>query len=429
MAVGNDPGMRQASTAVVIDVTSLISAEEFLLSQKRRAEPGDPFARQCFVEVVQSLIFMSKVYVAHPLRPEPAPSDFGDKPLLLRQLMGAGLLQPLRLSPSEQQAAAQLEAASVRDLKSPHGITSMARFVEQAFVCDEASAGRQPALSARIRGWSAFQEHQVRHALGHHGDRIPTQDGVEEDAFGEWARAAAIVLDAALEGVAAPGQGTYLMATLARGMKYRARAEASGISYQSHPMRRDFSLTFDLTREGAASNQVLDLIQSIRGIHSTIKQAAGEEGARRMQLLEFELPLLGGRLWAQDETDGYSDAAWIEFVADRIRRYRDRAADLRDAVERCVTDEDDLRLARDLDGVKRQLLERLGLRRVELSPLERDLVDSVASIAEAAPGVPKVTGLWFGVRTLGKQLSYAGAQPFQRFLYREYMSAWRRAGH
>jgi hypothetical protein len=283
-------------------------------------------------------------------------------------------------------------------------------------------------LSSRIREWSAFQEHQVRRVAGHHTERIATPDGVEEDAFGEWARAAAVVLAEALKDIAAPSQGTYLMATLARGMKYRARAEAAGVSYQSHPMRRDFSLTFDMTRQGADEARVLDLIQSVRGIHATLSQAAGEDDSHRLRLLQLELPLLGGRLWTPGETGSLSDRDWIALVAARIRQYRDRAADLRAAVERCVTDEDYVRLARDIDGVKRQLLERLGLRRVELSAMERELVGTVASVAEATPGVPKVSGLWFGARALGKQFGFAGAQPFQRFLYREFVDAWKRAG-
>ncbi|MEU4107776.1 hypothetical protein [Streptomyces sp. NPDC027717] len=304
----------------------------------------------------------------------------------------------------------------------------MARFVEQVFVCDRAAVGGQTALSARIRGWNAFQERQVRSTSGHHSRRIPTSDGVEEDAFGEWARAAAVLLGEALAEIAPPGQGRYLMATLARGMKYRARSEAIGVSYQSHPMRRDFSLTFDMAREGVDEDQVLNLIQSVRGIHATLAQAAGNDEAHRVRLLQLELPLLGGRLWAHDEVGTRSDEEWTKLVVERIEEYRQRAADLRRAVQQCVTDEDYLRLARDIDGVKRQLLERLGLRRVELSEIERELVGTVASVTEAAPGVPKVSGLWFGARTLGKQFSFAGAQPFQRFLYREFVSAWKRAG-
>ncbi|MEE4541384.1 hypothetical protein V2S66_05310 [Streptomyces sp. V4-01] len=419
---------QQANTDVLVDVTSLISAEEFLLSQNRRGTPEDPFARQCFVEVVQSLIFMSRVYVAHPVLHTPSPQDFGGRPHLLRVLIDSGLLRPLRLDPAQQHAAADLEASAVHDLQTVHGLTSMARFVEQAFVCDTASAGGQPALSSRIRDWSAFQEQQVRRVAGHHGERIATSDGVEEDAFGEWARAAAVLLGEALKEIAAPTQGNYLMATLARGMKYRARGEAAAVPYQSHPMRRDFSLTFDMTRQGADEARVLDLIRSVRGIHTTLSEAAGQDDAHRLQLLQLELPLLGGRLWTADEIGNLGDQDWTKLVVSRIRQYRDRAADLRAAVERCVTDEDYVRLARDIDGVKRQLLERLGLRRVELSATERELVGTVASVAGAAPGVPKVSGLWFGARTLGKQFAFTGAQPFQRFLYREFVDAWKRSG-
>ncbi|MDI5965629.1 hypothetical protein [Streptantibioticus silvisoli] len=378
--------------------------------------------------MIQSLIFMSQIHVAHPILADPRPDDFGERPLLLRTLMDAHLLRPLRLDDSQLRTATTFEAAAIHDLQGVHGISSMARFVEHTFACDAATVGGQNALSARIRDWSAFQERQVRSTTGHHGRRIPTLDGVEEDAFGEWARAAAIILGEALEDITAPGQGRYLMATLARGMKYRARSEALGISYQSHPMRRDFSLTFDMTRGGADKDQVLDLIQTVRGIHTTIAQAAERNEHHRVRLLQLELPLLGGRLWARDEVGTHSDKEWTKIVVGRIRDYRQRAAELRRAVQQCVTDEDYARLARDIDNVKRQLLERLGLRRVELSDIERELVGTVASVAEAAPGVPKVSGLWFGARTLGKQFSFTGAQPFQRFLYREFIDAWKRAG-
>jgi hypothetical protein len=420
--------MTQPNTDVLIDMTSLISAEDFVLSQNRGRSADDPFARQCFVEIVQSLIFMSRVYVAHPVLYEPSPTDFGERPLLLRALMRAGLLHPLKLDTARRTVARALEDTALVDLRSAHGLTSMVRFADQLLLCDQASSGRQTPLSARLGEWCAFQEREVRLAAGNHTDRIPTRDGIEEDAFGEWARAAAVILAGPLQKVAPPGQGQYLMATLARGMRYRAKADASAVTYQSHPLRRDFSLTFDLTRDGVADNAVLDVIQAVRGIQTSLSEAAGQGESHRVQLLQLELPLLGGRLWTPADTGRLRDGDWIAFVVDRVQDYRARATELRSVVEHCVTDEDHLRLARDIDGVKRQLLERLGLRKVELSAMERDLVDCVASVAQAAPGVPKVSGLWFGARALGKQFRFSG-QPFQRFLYREFVDAWKRAGH
>lgn len=420
--------MTRPNNDVLIDVTSLISAEDFIISQNHSVMPEDPFARQCFVEVVQSLIFMPRVYVAHPVLHSPRPDDFGERPLLLRALMRAGMLRPLHLDRAEQTAAQQLEDAALDDLKSAHGMISMVRFVDQTLACDRASVGGQTAMSQRLRQWSGFQDRQVRSTVGHHTDRIPTRDGVEEDGFGEWARAAAVILSGPLKEIAQPTQGQYVMATLARGLKYQARADASAVTYQSHPMRRDFSLTFDLTRDGVTGNVVLGVIQAVRGIHASLTDAGGANDSHRFELLQLELPLLGGRLWPPSETGRLDDDEWIAFVVERIKDYRIRATDLRRAVELCVTDEDYLRLARDIDAVKRQLLERLGLRQVELSAMERELVDSVASVAQAAPGIPKVSGLWFGARTLGKKFRFTG-QPYQRFLYREFVDAWKRASH
>lgn len=412
--------------AVLIDVTSLIGAEDFILAQNNHRPLGDPFARQCFVEIIQSLIYMPSVYVAHPTLARPSDADFGEQPLLLRSLVSRGLVTALQFDEPTWRAAESLEAAALRDLQSADGLNSVVRFVGQARLCDEANSNAN-SLSERVRGWSAFQEAKVVGISGHHSARIQTSDGVEDDEFGEWARAAGIVLRSTLAEISAPGAEARLMATLARGIRYRARAGAVSLSYQSHPMRRDFLLTFELTRGGAGSAVILDVIKVVRGIQTSLLAAGGETFAARLQILELELPLLGGRLWDSSDTGQRSDAEWIEFVVARIAEYRDRAQELRAAIERCVSAEDYLRLGRDLDAVRQKLLERLGLRSVELSSVERELVDGVASVTQAVPGVPKVSGLWIGVRSVEKRYVFSG-EPFQRFLYKEFVKAWKRAG-
>jgi hypothetical protein len=88
LAPGTDLAIAgQHRNAVLVDVTSLIGAEEFVLAQNNGRPLGDPFGRQCFVEVVQSLIFMSHVYVAHPTLAAPRDTDFGEQPRLLRALL------------------------------------------------------------------------------------------------------------------------------------------------------------------------------------------------------------------------------------------------------------------------------------------------------------------------------------------------------
>lgn len=419
----------QQDSSVLVDVTSVIGAEDFMLSQNRGAPPEDPFARQCFVELIQSLIFMSSVQVAHPTLPNPRREDYGERPRLLQVLMRAGLLHPLCLDDREWRTAADAEAGALHDLKSSQGTRSLMQFVEQALICDHAQPARRNSLSRRIGEWSDFQARRIRVA-GHHSDRIATSDGIEDDDFGRWARAAALALEGSLEPVAAPPEQKYVLANLVRCLKYKARAEVAGTCYQAHPMRRDFALTFQLNQDQADGDSVLDLIKGVRGIHRSLAEAAGAAQSHRMRLLELELPLLGGRLWDSSETMQRSEDVWLEMVVERIRDYRDDAAELRDTVMRCVTDEDVLRVARDLDEVKDHLLDRLGLRRAEASPVERELVDDVASVVQMATGVPKVSGLWFGTKAFGKQMAQfrINGQPYQQFLYREFVRAWKAAG-
>lgn len=342
--------------------------------------------------------------------------------------MHTGLVRPLRLSDREWPPLRRPRPA-LAGSQEPQGTRSVMQFVEQALICDRAQSARRNSLSRRIGEWSDFQARKIR-IPGNHADRIATSDGIEDDDYGHWARAAALALEGSLEQVAAATEQKYVMANLARGLKYKVRAEAAGTCYQAHPMRRDFSLTFQLNQDDADNESVLDLIKAVRGIHRSLSEAAGTPLSHRMRLLELELPLLGGRLWDSSETLRESDQTWLEMVVDRIRDYRDSAAELRETVMRCVTDEDLLRVVRDIDEVKEHLLDRLGLRRVETSAVERELVDDVASVVQMATGVPKVSGLWFGTRTLGKQVAqfrFSG-QPYQQFLYREFMWAWKASG-
>ncbi len=413
-------------TAVLLDVTTVIGAEEFIKASNKLTEPGDPFARQAFVELVQSLIFMTRVLVAHPTLSTPRPEDFGRRPWLLQTLMSAGLVQPLQLDMVVTPRAADLEQQTLSDLQSWQGNKALAQFIEQTIVCDREQVGMHNSLSARIRGWAEFQAAQVRSADGHRV-RIDTTDGIEKDNFGVWARAAAIVLQGALQQIYPAGEEPYVAATLARGLKYRARADSAGLLYQSHPMRRDFLITFDLARDGVTASIVLDVIKAVRGIQRSLASLVDESQTHRVELVELELPLLGGRLWKADEVGQLAEHAWIELITGRILEYRDRAAGLRHAIEQCVGQEDYLRLVRDIDGAKRELLERLGIRQVEVSPVERDLVNGVASVAESVPGMPKVSGLWLGARKAGRQLMGSGTS-VQRFLYKEFAHAWKQAG-
>src|SRR5262249_16957427 len=151
-----------------------IGAEEFILAQNRGIKPLDPFARQCFVELIQSIVFMSKVLVPHPTLADPREVDFGERPRLLRTLISAGLIEPLRLTPVEWAAAMAIEQSALTRLESGTGTRSVIAFVEQTLKVDDRLPSRsRNDMSHRIRGWTDFQARHVRIA-GHHQDRITT---------------------------------------------------------------------------------------------------------------------------------------------------------------------------------------------------------------------------------------------------------------
>lgn len=414
---------------VVLDVTAFISAQEFVSAQNQHKEPEDPFARQCFVEIVQSLIFQPTIWVLHPTLPSPTPSDFGSEPFLLQELFRASVVLPLRLAGTETRQLRAAEELALDQLETK-GVETLLRFVHELVECDneQRELRRGVPLGDRLVGWAAFQARRVRHAPGHHSVRIHTPDGIEEDPFGDWSRHTARAVRGALRDIAGKEDADYLIATLARALRYQARAAIKQIPYQPHPLRRDFALTFALGDQGMESDHVFKLVQAVRGIYDSLSDAAGKANPYRLGLFELELPLLGGRLWSQDDTDRMDDRAWISFVSERICEYRRHASDLRSAIDRCVGEEDYLRVHRDLEEVKRQLLERLGLKNVELAPLERELVQGVASVAESAPGVPKVGGVWLSMRSLGRRFTFSG-KDYQKFLYREFLEAWKRSGN
>lgn len=437
---------RRVPGGIVLDVSSIISAQEFIAASNERREPDDPFAAQSFVEVVQSLIFHENIFVPHPTLPFPAPSDFGPEPQFLQLLLRLGVVKPLTLVGELQQRVSDNDAFGLRILEK-QGVEILLRFLQKTVDLDALTAPRDEAtgvgsgrgiapirgakatkvpLSQRIAGWSEFQRQHVR-LPNHHLSRIRTVDGIEDDLYGTWARSAGNAMRGALAPMSGNDDPAQLVATLARSVRYRSWAGAVGACYQPHPVRRDFAMAFDLISEEVGSSDTDMVLDAIHGIRNALAKASGESDSARVQLFDMELPLLGGRLWAQDETGIATEGAWLDEISRRIAGYRARAADLRRAVGAATLVEDRLRLRRDLDEVSRALLVRLGFTASALSPLERDLVSGVESVTSTVGGLPKVGVAYVGVRDLSKRFGFRGSA-FQKFVYLEFLKAWKRSG-
>ncbi|MFE9575951.1 hypothetical protein ACFYO1_06170 [Nocardia sp. NPDC006044] len=85
----------------MVDITTFISAEEFILSQNHSSpsRPRDPFAQQCYAELVQSLIYFDEVLVPHPTKLDPIPADYGELPRILRHLFDLRIAVPMSIGP------------------------------------------------------------------------------------------------------------------------------------------------------------------------------------------------------------------------------------------------------------------------------------------------------------------------------------------
>lgn len=412
---------------IVLDVTSFISAENFILSQNGGARPLDPFARQCYAEVVQSLIFFDRVAVPHPTKLTPGRADYGAQPRLLQLLFDLGIVTPLTFSDTEADTLRNVEDGLLNTLEV-RGVRVLQSFIEKTSICDDeqrAQGAVRPMLH-KIVDWSNFQDGTVWKAGDSHQVRVNTPDGVEDDPFGDWARRSTRLLEGDLQRLLpARHAQLHLTATLARSLRYGARANIKQLAYQAHPLRRDFGVTFGLADGGASDLEILEVIREIRGIHRGLEAAGGLRHRNRLRLLELELPLLGGRLWNSRELGRRDDEHWLQLICGRLNEYRDRASKLRQALSRCIFEEDKLRLKLDLDQVRERLLVDLGLKSAELNETERELIRDVATVADAAIGVPVVRPLLMGGRIFGKKLATTNS-PYQKFVYREFIGAWRR---
>ncbi|MZF84277.1 hypothetical protein [Streptomyces sp. SID5643] len=411
--------------ALALDNSTFISAQEFITAQNRGERSPDPFARQSYVELVQSLIFQPAVRVIHPVHLNPTSQQFGDEPYLLRRLLELRLVTPVQVSADSMQHLAAAESDVLTTLQT-RGVDAMLSFLRSMEDCDhEAEAAGRPGLRRRILQWNDFHQTQIPHHLV----RVPTTDGIEPDRLGEWARAASLAIGELFRPLMPSAvEPSNFIAALARSLRYQARATVTGHAYQPHGLRRDFAVTSQILSDGMDEETAVDVIKLIRGIHDRLSENAGPSRARHLELLRLELPLVGGRLWNAEEAGLRTDREWIDLVCDRIMSYRAKAGPLRELVRGIRTEEDTLRFQRGIEEVTQRLNERLGLSTVDITPLEAQLAEGVSSVASAVPGVPTVGGLWIGARATLKRYAFRG-NIAQKFVYQEYLSAWRRANN
>ncbi len=412
--------------AIMTDVTSYISAQDYLLSERQGAPSStDPFAFQSYAELMQSIFLYDEIYVPHPtLLINCGRDDFGEEPRLLTALMSRGVVRPLNLGNSPSDPRVREYVNSEKDLLSwlqRDGADQLSKYLseieedgnirEEEYPCFEG-----PTLR-RLGKWCRYHEN-VRSKENHHAARISTKDGIEDDDIGKFARDFAYVFKGKLEPQISRAQIDYLVATLLRGLRYRVRSAVADLIYHSHVMRRNFVLRCASKQSGVKEDYTRQVIKLIHGLQTSLAEEVPQDGTQgTVKLLRYNVPLLGGKLWSERETT-LSAADMIKYTADRIAEYRGKTEVIRSAIQNVKNEEDAAILEREFEEIRGQVREAL-------SPRERRLLES--DLAHAIDGIPYMGAIVVAMASAAKREVFYGASPLQQLVFRELMNGFRRA--
>jgi len=414
-------------SCILTDVTTYISADDYLSSKASEKTPEDPFALQAYSDLAQTLIFYENIYVPHPIKLKDCSNeDFGTKPAFLSELLKRGIVKPLNLNAEEIPTVAQNENALLSWLQT-EGAEYIGDHLLKMQQVDQSlpkQSSFQGVSFSRLCDWAKFQSTRVRKVNDSHRRRIPTENGIEQDSFGEWARSLAIVFRKRFADI---GQELYdyVVATLLRALRYRIRANITDMVYQSHAIRRDFVLRCSCYDCGVPEDMTNHVIGLIRGIYDDMVSATQDTLHARVRLLRFTVPLLGGKLWGEDDVNT-GRLASEAFIVDRIQEYRDRIKPLRSSIAGITDEEDFAVVERDLEEIRVKLEEYFGLRNTSLTEVEKAVVDTGLGTLDVSGHFAKGQGLLFSALSSLKRRIFLGSSPLQQLLFREFRKGWKK---
>jgi len=410
--------------AILTDVTSYISAQEYLLSEGMGRHSADPFASRVFTELIQDIFLYDHIYVPHPqLLQGCSKEDFGKEPGLLIELLDRGIVEPLNLSPSvssrveedEENLLSFLQKNGADELES---YLSTTKRDEQMRIQKHRSS--EGVMLSDLRKWSKYQHDKIRYTEGHHRARISTQNGIELDPIGNFARS--FNLDTLKKSAYLLGeQLDYLVATLLRAFRYRIRANIAEIPYHTHIIRRDFILASSFHDSGISEDFTWEVIERIKGIHETIATHAEKKTPDRAKFFKIKVPLVGGNLWREKDISRYANSpdSWIDFVVDSIDKYRKETKFLREAIRVIRNESGCSKFERELEKIQKNLLEVFGLERPELSEITKGFCDSKATLIG-----PLIEGILIVVKPRVSSISFSRSK-WQQFVYRNFKRGWK----
>jgi hypothetical protein len=398
------------------------------VSISERRPYNDPFALQAYSEIIQTIFLYEQIYVPHPIYLYGcSKEDFGDEPKFLMKLLDRGIVKPLNLDPSVASRVEEDEKNLLHWLQKDGAeqldkyLTAMQREEKRYLPMNPSFKG---VTLSRLRDWAQYHYVKVRDVNGHHPSRIPTKNGIEEDSIGDFARSFSYIFRKKLSYLGEK-QIDYLVATILRAFRYRIRANIAEIFFQSHPMRRQFVLRYDFHDSRISADVTKYVINLIRGVSRTIEPRLGRVARAKLQLLDFEVPLLGGKLWKKEDINLHRNS-WIEFVVNSIENYRDETKILRNYIRDIRDREGIKKLKLDFEVIQEQLLEIFGSQRSTPTETDKELVNGGLATTGKIPGFPNAHGLLINVPSpvKRKRRVFSGTTPLREFLYKEFLRGW-----
>jgi hypothetical protein len=413
--------------SILADVTSFISAQDYIISIFNKRPNFDPFAQQSYAELIQSILIYDNIYVPHPtILSNCAPEDFGREPKLLSLLLEKGIVAPLNIENDKQIDYKNAEDEIDKWLRT-HGADKISEYIS---ITEHDEMLRKAQKSnfdgntvSRLSEWCEFHLNNIRHNNNHHKSRISTKDGIEDDGFGEFARGFSSIFREKYNPIF-KGQLDYLVATIMRALRYQTRANICGIAYQPHVMRRDFVLGCNIELSDLPKDYANELIKLIHGIYDELKKYSNPFYQKRVKVLRYNIPLLCGKLWNDTDKDMYKDSC-LEYVTSRLEEYKSKCAILRDQLRKIYSDEDFYKLEGKFEETKSQLFEACGILSTKLTEVDNMLLEGGSAVVDSIPGVPNMKGILINAASLLKKKFFFKSNPAQQFVFQEFLKGWK----
>lgn len=401
------------TSGILTDVTTYISAEEYLISIANRSRiPEDPYGILSYSQLAQTFIFYDNIYIYHPiLKSNCEYQDFGKEQIFLSKLFEYDIVKPLnipiQLSEQFNESEKKIQTWLLEDGKS--------KLLKLITNTDDAK-------KSKIVRWLNFQCNTEKVKHGHYS-RITTSNGIEDDFYGIYATEFAAENFNKIRFIPR-SQLNYFIATLVRTLKYKNRSNNLNYQYSPHYLRKDFSLLCDIYDVGIDETDTYKCIQAIQKIPKKLAETNSNDVFQdKIKLLTLKMPLLSGKLWSEKDIDKYKNS-FIDFAVEKIAQYREKSKDIRKSISAIKSEEDCTSLILQFHSVYEPIISMIESK--SQSIIDSSLINEGFAFYDSSHKIPVCNGMQitFNSNSQSGGRLYSCMSPIQQFIYREFQTAW-----